>query len=1143
MLRRSLEWSLIYILEGVAVLLTLLIFGAAALFWRLSTGPIELDFLRQDAQAMLAETFEGEIVALGSLEARYDTEHYALRLIARDVTVTGGEGEVITRAPLIEAGLALDALLFQRLEPVTIDIVGGAVSIVRRADGAVGAGLGGVERVAANARQPQVGGADSAWLFEILRNPETAPQSVRRLRSVQIEQASVRIVDDQLGMSWLVQDGSVRFSRNEQRTAASVAGRVATPSGFAPVAVSVEAGRDLENLQLTAQFSELSPAGVFPASGPLAALRGLDAPVDLALVVDATREAGIRAAALDVTAGEGSYLAEGAARAFEGAELVARFDPDAGLFEIEEAWILSEVMSGTARGTISRIRDYEGALPRQADFELELGPGFIDLGPAFERPPQWQGLQVAGSVALADYRLELDRLDAQIGSIRAALAGAVSLTEVSEDRWLPNIRLSGPIEGDITPELMLAYWPVELADGARDWIDGAILGADFQGAHFDLDLDAASIDAGALANERMTLTFSVENAAVRYISTMTPLTEARGTATLRGNAFEATLESGRIGNIEISEGYVDIPRLNPKGAMARYGGVARGSARDILGLIDEPPLNLASDYGLDPALVDGVGDVAFEIRRPMLSDVPPEDIPFRVEGNFTALSLALPGTEARLENGEARLVASQDGIEAAGSAVMLDTPLDIRWSETFGLPEGEASTRIEVDAEVSARTLDAFNLPARRYFSGPIMVHAAAQSDGLEVHAVDVRADLALARLEAPWGVWVKPPDVPGEAVLAIRRNEAGALNLDSFALSTDGMAITGDIEMGPNGRLVRARLPQVRIDGIADLEGELAAGAEPGDPLRMSVSGRYADVSDLLPNLLTMNSDGPGLPLSLDMDVGRLVLSNASVLEDFSLLWRSEAAGIRAVSLTGEGLDGPVQGSFGAGPDGGRREFRFQTQSVERLGGLLGIEGYASGGGLAMIGSAPPLGVDGPLTAQLEVTDLTLVELPILARLLAAGSFQGLAALLNGEGIHFDRVDAEILFEDGLLTIGEARARGDALGVTAAGTIDFDGELAAVDGNLVPSYGVNSMLGELPVIGELLVSRPGEGVIGITYSVEGPFDGLTVFANPLSVLAPGVLRRIFEGTAAARAAEQRQDDAALETPEAEAEPAAEPQP
>ena len=108
MLRKSLRWSLIYLLEAVAVLLALAIFGIAAILWRLSSGPVELDFLREDAQRMLAQAFEGDVVALGRLQAGFDPQTRALMLMAGDVTVADATGDVIARAPRIEAGLAVD---------------------------------------------------------------------------------------------------------------------------------------------------------------------------------------------------------------------------------------------------------------------------------------------------------------------------------------------------------------------------------------------------------------------------------------------------------------------------------------------------------------------------------------------------------------------------------------------------------------------------------------------------------------------------------------------------------------------------------------------------------------------------------------------------------------------------------------------------------------------------------------------------------------------------------------------------------------------------------------------------------------------------------------------------------------------------
>jgi hypothetical protein len=54
-------------------------------------------------------------------------------------------------------------------------------------------------------------------------------------------------------------------------------------------------------------------------------------------------------------------------------------------------------------------------------------------------------------------------------------------------------------------------------------------------------------------------------------------------------------------------------------------------------------------------------------------------------------------------------------------------------------------------------------------------------------------------------------------------------------------------------------------------------------------------------------------------------------------------------------------------------------------------------------------------------------------------------------------------------------------------------------------------MLGALPLVGDLLVSKEGEGIIGLTYQARGDLDEPAVVVNPLSFLTPGILRRIFE--------------------------------
>ncbi|WP_291842643.1 AsmA-like C-terminal region-containing protein [Maricaulis sp.] len=1129
MLRKSVKWTLIYLLEAVAALLALTIFAIGFVLWRLSSGPVELEFLREDAQAMLASAFEGELVALGALQARFEPSSRTIVLVATDVTVAESSGEIVTRAPRIEAGLAADALIFGRIEPVELTIDGGSVSIVRRADGAVGAGLGGVERVAATARQPARGGDDSASLFEILSGPD-APTQLGRLRRVNVSNAAVRVVDDVVGLAWFVDSAGVIIDRDDARILTEINGRLATPSGFAPVYLRLRAGSNLESLLLEARFQGLSPAGILPDTGPMAALRALDAPIDLNLVVDATRDNGIRTASLQLDVGAGRILVDGAMHAFEGANLYASFDPVQQELTLHSGRVRSDLFAASIEGRLTEIGGYDGALPSRARFNLAIGEGFVDIGPVFERAPEWESLAASGEIRLDEFAVILDRLDLEIDTIRAELSGGLQLEQRPDGSWLPNLQLDGPILGDVEPQTVLAYWPVEMADGGRDWVSEGILGGRFYNARFFLDLPASAIAEGQLDNDRMRLSFDFENAHVRYITTMTPITEGRGSATLRGNSFEVRMESGRIGDLEISEGFVDLPRLNPKGAVARYGGLARGRASDILALIDEDPLFLVSDYGLDPALIGGEGEMRFEIHRAMLTEVDPEDIPFFITGRFSNASLDVPGTDYALSEGEVEINASQDGLQARGDASLFGAPVRIDWRESFGLSDDAPSTRIGLETVINARTLDRFNMPARRFFDGSIRIAAEAVSDGLDFRSVSIEADLLDALIEAPGGLWTKEAGAPGRASLNLARRADGGFDVGNIQIAADGAGLEAAALIGPTGGLEDVTVERLFVDGLMDLSGQVTPALTPGEPLRVRLAGQYADISSVVPYITSAGGEGGiTLPLSMQVDVGRLILSESSVLDQFNLIWRSEAAGIRAVSLSGNATDGPFQASFGASEAGGQRDFRIEAQSLERISALIGIEGYARGGQVSVLGSAPPLGTDGPLTARVEVRDLTLVRVPVLARILAAGSFQGLGALLNGEGISFDAVDADIAYEDGLLTIGDGRARGSALGVTGAGTIDFADSHAAIDGNLAPSYVINSLFGGLPVIGEVLVSRPGEGVIGITYSVEGPFDSLTVFANPLSALAPGVFRRMFEGTAAERAARDRarEDDAA----------------
>jgi hypothetical protein len=53
-------------------------------------------------------------------------------------------------------------------------------------------------------------------------------------------------------------------------------------------------------------------------------------------------------------------------------------------------------------------------------------------------------------------------------------------------------------------------------------------------------------------------------------------------------------------------------------------------------------------------------------------------------------------------------------------------------------------------------------------------------------------------------------------------------------------------------------------------------------------------------------------------------------------------------------------------------------------------------------------------------------------------------------------------------------------------------------------------MFGQIPIVG-LFLGGSNEGLVGITYEVVGPPSAPVLRVNPISAVAPGVFRKMFE--------------------------------
>jgi len=1110
---RSARLALIYTLEAAAVLMALLIFSAAALLWRLASGPVDVDALASGLRPAIATALGGEVAVYDSASIRYAPDTRALVVDLHALEVSGPDGEVLAAADRVELALALDELVIGRIRPVAIDATGGVFSLRRDASGVVSASIGG--------RTAQAGDGDGI--------PE-ATAVLARLQSARISGAELRLDDAVSGLSVRFTQADISVVRDDGATRLTAEAGLLAPAGIVPVSLELETGSRFDSVFLAFSTRGLVPASLGGLNGNWSRISAFDLPLDVELVLDASREDGLRAVELTLDAGAGVLRGSDDTLDVVSGHISASLDAGAGELDLRQLRVESAMLNLDASGRLYDFTNYDSALPSRARFELEFLQGELALPGTLPGPVGWSRGAVAGTADTRAYEIIIETAEASLLDIVARFSGRLGLDETVEGRK-PAIAMTGEIDGVIRKSAVLALWPVEFALGGRDWVEDNILEGEARNLRADINIPADAFIAGELADDDLSVTFDFANGTARYISTMTPLTGLSGTAELRGNSLSLTGRSGRIDALQIDSVFVEIPRFNPRGAPARFGGEGQGSLPGLIALLDQPPLNLATDYGFDPQSLEGDGAVRFEITRPMLRDVPYEDIGFDVSGRFTDAAGPSGLGDVRFSEGDLTFRADSAGLEVSGNVRMGRSLAQLEWSERFQVPEDELSTRVRIVSNADTRDLDLAGIPARSILNGVIGLDATFMGNGFDFSHYVVMGDLTDAALILPEDLWTKPDGIPAALEMIAEQSSGGGLEISRLAVLGEDVDIRGQASLAPDGQLLDANFETVVIGGRADLSvmADRPDGSE--GALNIVVGGRFLDATDLISNLMAGNlfTGGGSGAVTLDARV-ETVQAGQVRYGEAGLTLQADAAGLQRLNLEAALPRGPVSLSVTSQPDGSRR-LSAQSADAGAVLTTLGGFGTISGGTMEIDGVLPPAGDAGGVQGRLTANGFRLEQMPLLARILAAGSLEGLASLFSGEGVDFEQLNVDYTFGNGLLEMREGRVAGPSLGLTWSGVVDTSAERLNLSGTILPSYGLNSVLGSVPVVGELLTSRRGEGIVGVTFSVEGPFNATRVTANPLSALAPGVFRRMFEGTSALRELdaleERRREEAA----------------
>jgi hypothetical protein len=318
-------------------------------------------------------------------------------------------------------------------------------------------------------------------------------------------------------------------------------------------------------------------------------------------------------------------------------------------------------------------------------------------------------------------------------------------------------------------------------------------------------------------------------------------------------------------------------------------------------------------------------------------------------------------------------------------------------------------------------------------------------------------------------------------------------------ALAVKFEPVTGAIERAEARRLML---------GKTDVAGSIRRQSSGG--WTVSMTGRSLDATKLITNLGKGGSDARRPPLSLDVRLDRVILAPERELNYLALRFVDD--GRHWETIVADALfagGGTLSVRFGETP--GQRDLRITTDNLGATLKILDVSDNVVGGKVTVLGKAEDRGERRVFAGHVEGADYKVVHAPVFAQVLSVASLTAISSMLSGEGIPFSRIAGDYVYDAGKIAVSNARALGGAIGINVSkGTLDLDADTLDLTGTLAPAYLINSMISKIPLLGDIIVGGEDQAVFAANFRIRGPSSDPKVSVNPLGIIAPGFVRKLF---------------------------------
>lgn len=1055
--------TMVVTMETLAVVALLLALLIGVLMWKVSKGPVSIGWAKDYVEEALSNSDEDLEVKFNDMVFSWPELNGPFRLDLSGLRVRKGKSEANTLSiDSASVGLSRSALLIGLVRPVSVIINAPSLELVRGKDGHMSLFFHGDKAGQEPEREPQGragAGEEVAQLFKDMANRDRS-RFLSRLRAFEVRSASVAVRDYKFGLSWYLTGLNFAMKRHPEGVSVSI--RAPLPGGLkegAMIAMDLVYRKASDDFRGQGKIRDVNP-----------------------------------------------YI-------------LSRFLPVPDIFAGQDLYFTGDIEAALDTNLMPTFFKVNGAIPE----------GRINLPDTFDAPVEMKNMHLETVFSDKDDMLAINDLSGEIGGVAFKGAGKASITDNAIK--MP-IKMS-VAEADVSK--IPSMFPKSEQDGqAYKWLAREITKGTFRNVTLDMELTGEKTRNEQLQRDEwnvhlpaMKLAFEFTDADVRYHDTLMPATNASGRGLLDLGEEFLEIEGGTamIGEMRGENIRVKVTDLMTPGAgFVTVNTDIKGPMATALEYIAAQPIGMSKErIGLDPAKVKGTVAASVEVALPTVKDVPKDDVKVSIKGTLADLNVPEIVNGLTLSGGPLDLATEEGGFRVMGSAQLAGRDVTLDWRQYFESEGNPYSMQIKAKIGADHELRSKFGVNLDDYISGTMPVDVVYTNKGNGTSTVEVTGDLNPIRIYIDPFKFEKPAGTSGSlsATAHLKGDTIKQLS-DVEVKSRDFNVSDATINFAPmNGKsadLSSGTIPAVTIGRTK---------AKLSFDVRDNVMSVKADASqfDLMPFLggteaSDMYSHAPlkekKQPMKITLNSSLMLAKNEQKLTNTkSYLELDEEGDITRFEYDARlGKKGALFVRFR--PDtNGKRTFRLQTNDAGSMLHAFGVYDNVIGGNLVIYGEPKGGNNTGDLYGSMRMENFRVVRAPALASLLSLMSLSGVSQLLGNQGLVFSKLESGFEWrfrpEGNLLIIKDGKTSGNSIGLTFSGVLDRGKKTTDIAGTIIPITGINTFLSKVPLVGEILGGA--SGLIAATYSMKGPTSDPKVSVNPLSVLAPGIIRRIlFEG-------------------------------